>query len=264
MKKYLAILITFILGLASAAGEVIAPSIEQAVKKYKVKNYVGCIQDTQDIIKADPANALAHYYMAISYASIGNGDEAVKAYEKVLSLSTNYTLNEFAQKGKRCIENPSECNPQKTNVIDVELEKFLNSGQVLSDETKKQLQRIQIEQIKNNINKEADLKSEMPTNDEIAEAVKTLARAGLNPLQQTQNPYIQAQQALAQNPEYLQLQMMLGNNNQNGNNDFIGMLPYFMTQQNNNSNMSADMIKNMMMSSMVGNMSTTFNMDENK
>ena len=64
----------------------------------------------------------------------------------------------------------------------------------------------------------------------------------------------------------MQLQMMLGNNSQNGNNDFLGMLPYFMTQQNSSSssNISADMLKNMMMSSMVGNISTTFNMDDNK
>ena len=64
----------------------------------------------------------------------------------------------------------------------------------------------------------------------------------------------------------MQMQMLMGNNN--NNNDFMsGMLPYFLAQQQNNgtkSNMSPDMVKNLMMSSMMGSINTTFDMGGNK
>jgi len=270
MKKLLSITIAAIIGLSAASYAAGSSALSSAIQKYKSKNYVGCIQDTMDLTKKDPSNAVAYYYMAISYARIGNRDKALDAYQKVIDLSTNTTLVEYAQKGTTCINDPEACKANEasaTNKIESELDKFIRSGSSYSNEVKQKLQEIRTEQMKNNINTDADqnIRSEMPTNDEIAEAVKTLAKAGFNPFQMNAaNPVMQAQQALYQNPEYAQLQMLLGNNNTSSNGDFMNMLPYFLAQKQNSSqnpNISADMFKNMMMSSMVGNLSTTFDVD---
>ncbi len=269
MKKFLSIALVVLMGLTTTAFAASNSALSTAIKKYKSKNYVGCIQDTTDITKKDPSNTVAYYYMAISYAQIGDKYKALNAYQKVIDLSTNSTLVEYAQKGTSCINDPESCKNKEseaTKRIESELDRFIKSGSTFSTEVNQKLQEIRNEQLKNDINNDADQmqKSEMPTNDEIAEAVKTLARAGFNPLQmQMNNPVMQAQQALYQNPEYAQLQMLLGNNNNNGM-DFMNMLPYFLAQkqgQNQNSNISADMFKNMMMSSMMGNLSTTFDFD---
>ena len=161
------------------------------------------------------------------------------------------------------MNNPSECQPKSAvdETIDTELDKFIKSTKAISKEVSDKLDEIQIEIMKQDINKNADLKSEIPSNDEIAEAVKTLAKAGLNPVSAQSNPYLQAQHAMMQNPEYAQLQMLLGTNNQNNNNDFMSMLPYFMSQNKGSNSFSADTIKNMMMSSMIGNLNTTFDFD---
>lgn len=268
MKKLLSIAIIALIGLSTTAYAAGNSALNTAIQKYKAKNYVGCIQDTTDLTKKDPSNAVAYYYMAISYAKIGNKDKALSAYQKVIDLSTNTTLVEYAQKGTTCINSPETCKEDLTSSkkTETELDKFIKGKSSVSAEVNQKLKEIRSEQMKNHINNDADQmqKSEMPTNDEIAEAVKTLARAGINPFQmQTVTPVLQAQQAMYQNPEYAQLQMLLGNNT-NNNGDFMNMLPYFLAQKEGNSqnpNISADMFKNMMMSSMVGNMSTTFDFD---
>lgn len=268
MKKYFILLTALLLvGTNSLAAQ--TPSLSVAIQKYKGENYVGCIQDTQDITKKDPSNALAYYYMAISYASIGKKEDAISAYDKVIALATNETLLEYAQRGSSCMSDPEGCKKKEAN-IDNDLDRFIRSGESFSKSTTDKLREIQIQQMKDAINKEVDKaktdsRSEVPTNDEIAEAVKVLARAGINPV--AQNPYLQAQQAMYQNPEYMQLQMLMGNNSNNGNDFMNGMMPYFLAQQQNKdskSNMSSDMIRSMMMSSMMGNINTTFDVGGNK
>lgn len=266
MKNKILMLVAFLFGSACLvqANEPV-PKVSDAIQKYKGQNYVGCMQDTLEITQNDPADALAYYYMAISYVKLGNREKALEAYQKVIALSSNPTLKEYAERGELCLNTPEECKPKNTTDIEEKLAdeyyKFVNSTKNLSKEVSDKLDEIQIEIMKQDINKEVDdKKSEMPTNDEIANAVKVLAKVGVNPFTSQSNPYIQAQQSMMQNPEYMQLQMMLGNNNNNGN-DFMSMLPYFMTQTGKNQNMSADTIKNMMMSSMIGNLNTTFDFD---
>lgn len=268
MKKYLLTLLVLILGSTCAFATNTTEKIDLmgAIQKYKAKNYVGCMQDTIEITKKDPTNAVAYYYMAISYVNIGKKEKAIDAYQRVIGLSTNETLVDYAERGSLCLTNPDKCAKNSISDLDNELDKFIKGGTDVSNDVKENLEKIRLEKLKYNINKEADLKSEMPSNDEIAEAVKTLAKAGINPLQMQNNPYLQAQQSMYQNPEYMQLQMLLGNNNhnQNNGNDFLSMLPYFMAQNNSstsNPSLSADMLKNMMMSSMIGNLNTTFNFD---
>ena len=267
MKNKLLVLIAFLMCSASIANaEKTTTDMANAIQKYKAQNYVGCLQDTQEITAKDPANALAYYYMGISYVQIGEKDKALDAYSKVIALSSNTTLTEYAQRGELCINTPDECKSKKSSELEEKLNdeyyKFINSTKDISKEVSDKLDEIQIEIMKQQINKEVDKKSAVPSNDEIAQAVKTLAKAGINPITAQNNTFLQAQQAMMQNPEYMQLQMLLGNNNNNGN-DFMNMLPYFMTQNTDKkSNISAESIKNMMMSSMIGNLNTTFDLDK--
>ena len=267
MKNKLIIILMLMVCCASISkAETISPELSDAIQKYKAQNYVGCMQDAIEITKNDPANALAFYYLGISYVKLGDKDKAIDAYHKVIALSTSDTLSEYAERGLLCLSNPEECKSSKKTEMNErfneEYHKFINSTKTISKDVSDKLDEIQIEIMKQKINKEADETSAMPTNDEIAEAVKTLAKIGVNPLTTQNNAYIQAQQALNQNPEYMQLQMLLGNN-QNNNNDFMSMLPYFMPQNGTKkNNLSEETLKNMMMSSMIGNLSTTFDFND--
>ena len=82
----------------------------------------------------------------------------------------------------------------------------------------------------------------MPTNEEIANAVKTLAKLGINPMGQM------AQPMSYQNPEMMQMSMLLGNNTQQNNG--MNMLPLLMMNQNGSQNMSPELLETMMMNQM--------------
>ena len=83
----------------------------------------------------------------------------------------------------------------------------------------------------------------MPTNEEIANAVKTLAKLGVNPMGSMVQPMAY------QNPEMMQMSMLLGNNTQQ-NYGMNNMLPYLMMNQGNRQNMSPEFIETMMMNQM--------------
>lgn len=265
-NKILLSLAVMLLTVGCSSAQSLSTDMAAAIGKYKAKNYVGCMQDALEITQKDPANALAHYYLGISYVQLGDKEKAIESYQKVISLSSNETLKEYAQRGELCLNSPDECSSKYDveEFADEELHKFINSTKAISKEVSDKIDEIQIELMKQNINKEADRKSEVPSNDEIANAVKVLAKAGVNPLAMQNNPYVQAQNALSNNSEYMQLQMLLGGNTNQGN-DFMSMLPFFMMQGNGKNNQfSADIMKNMMMSSMIGNLNTTFDFNDNK
>ena len=225
--------------------------IKDAISAYKAKNYVGCIQDMQDILEKDPSNALAHYYLGISYTQIGKKEDALSSYNKVVDLSTNSTLTKYAEKGLLCLNSPEVCLISEVKEIpDTDLDKFIKSGKVVSDDVKKELKNIHLKQLKDRLNHDVNTQSSMPSNDEIAEAVKTLAKIGINPLGNSGN--IAQMQNIYSNPEYQQLQMLLGDDDSYSNMFKFG----FGSVNSNNNKLSADMIKNMMMTSMIGNMTT--------
>lgn len=93
-------------------------------------------------------------------------------------------------------------------------------------------------------------RSDIPTNEEIANAVKTLARAGFTSFTPPQN------QAYQGNDKYTALNMMYANQNQN--NDFMNMLPY-LTNRKENEKIDPQTVKAMMMSTMMPD----FNFEEN-
>lgn len=257
-----------------------------AIKKYKAGNYTGCLQDAQSIVSKDPSNAVAYYYMAMSYAKAGRKDEAIEAYKKVLSLKPNATLSDYATTGKRCLETPDKCydTPESSDVDKAVASPF---GDGLSDAVRTNLEQKHLDAVRMEINRgddvnnykfrqfkdysndRSDIKTEdkiaqekEPTNDEIVAALRTLKKAGLNPVAQTAtNPY--AQIANTQNSEMAQLNMLMGSNNQgNNNNAMMNMIPYMLSQKDGQgSAYTPQMMQAMMMNSMLPDFNFNTNND---
>lgn len=299
MKKK--ILLTLILGLVMQTSVMAAQTSSQsaqinaAIKKYKAGNYAGCLQDMQAYVKRDPSNAVAYYYIAISYAQANNKDEAIKAYEKAIALKSNPIVTDYATTGKRCLETPDKC--KETEDLS-DLDKFVQQpfGDGLSKKVKDDLESKHLDALKNDINKDKEIdvyelkkfnKSEAkPSNAEVVNALKVLEKAGFSNLVQNSqaapaqnqvqtqnqnsamNEYAKVMndpQIMAQNQQMQQLQMMMGNgnNNNNQNNNFMNMLPYMMAQSGQGgqgSNMSPQLIQSMLMNSMM----PSFDFDTNK
>lgn len=260
-------------------------TIKSAVAKYKAGNYSGCLQELFSLTKKDPSNALAYYYMAMAYTHVNMKNEAVEAYEKVISLHPNDYLVDYATKGRDCLTDGPACQPEEkpTEEMD-ELDKFINApyGNGLSPELNKEVKQKQLINIKETINKKEELehqdiqrikdfdknKSSANESDKIAQvsdeevlkAIKTLRDAGLTLSVQSDNPY--AQMAQYQDPKMAEMSMLLGSNNNNNGNSMMNMLPMLMTQAQKGENIDPRFMQAMMMNSMMTDFS--FNNDNNK
>lgn len=270
--------------------------VKIAIKKYKTGNYTGCLQDCQNIIYHDPSNAVAYYYLAMSYAQAGDKNNAVKAYAKVLSLGPNARLSQYAQTGKRCLENPDKCHDDGGASKDPDLDKFMATPDVMvSDKVKQGFQERALKNIQTEINTGKDMDSydlnqirqrtdagtdnkvaqAKPTDAEIVKALRVLNEAGLNPYSQAQvQPQVQMQAQpdasvsnitplpTQQNPDMAQLSALLNAGNSNNNNNaMMNMLPYMMMQsKDGTSNYSPQLMQAVMMNSMMPNLN--FDLDK--
>ena len=164
-------------------------TVNSAIRMYKAQNYSQCYNTLTNIVQQDPSNALAYYYLAMSAAQIGKKSEAIENYNKVLTLSTDPQLERYAKKGKRCLENPIQCNEE---TVETELDKFIQGpyGSGFSDEVRSDYEKQLIDNMKREINRNKDIapqkfkdykdfSSQAPTNDEIVNALRVLQRAGL-------------------------------------------------------------------------------------
>ena len=180
-------------------------------------------------------------------SQLGEKTRAIEAYEKVIALNGNATIVEFATKGKACLTSVEACEAYEKSVN--ELDAFVKSDRFFDKTVQHEMNKKKLNRMRQEINKELkevkpEKKSEMPSNDEIAEAVKTLAKVGFNPLNNT------GMMNMYQTPEMIQANMLLGNND--SNNNMNNMLPYFLMNQAQNgaSKMSPELIQTMMMSQM--------------
>lgn len=265
-------------------------NIKSAISKYKAGNYTGCLQELFSLVQKDPSNALAYYYMAMSYTHINMQNEAVNAYEKVISLNPGGSLVEYATRGKDCLTGGPACkSPEAVKEQEeqlTELDKFINApyGNGLSPQlteevkqkqliniqqtinTKEQLEKNDIQRIKkfdskNKSSADTDEKIAQVSDEDVLNAIKTLKDAGLNLSVQTENPYNQMMQY--QDPQMLQMSMLLGGNNNNSRN-MMNMLPMLMSQaqKGENKNIDPRLMQAMMMNSMMSDFS--FTNDNNK
>lgn len=294
---------------------------KSAIAKYKSGNYTGSLQELYTIIKRDPSNATAYYYLAMVYTKIGEIEAAKSCYQMVINLNPNDTIVDYAQRGKSCLIDSTTCGIEATvddkvdETLD-ELDKFIqdpfNNG--FSKELNDQLRQKQLDKLQNKMNRgmpltEEDMKKleefnktegittdklamadDMPSNDEIINAVQVLKRAGLNistempeerevkpmkgvatsvpakvedieettphtaqiPAQPAQAVQQPQQNYYTPDPQIQQMSMMLNNGNANNSDPMMNMLPYMM--QNNGKNMDPQMIQALMMNSMMNSL----------
>ncbi len=255
-------------------------NIKSAIAKYKSGNYSGCLQELFSLTKKDPSNSVAYYYMAMAYTHLDMKDEAVEAYEKVLTLHPNQYLAEYAIKGRDCLTDGPACKEEEQQVEESdELDQFIKSpyGNGLSPSLNNEVKQKQLNNFRQTINKKEQLenndiqrirefdhknsKSSIEESDKVAQvsdeeilsAIKTLKDAGVNvTIGQENNPY--AQLAQYQDPQMAELSMMLGGNN-NNNNSMMNMVPLLMAQSQQGKNVDPRLMQAMLMNSMMSDMS---------
>lgn len=233
----------------------VSPAVYTAISKYKQKNYTGCIQDLTPIVEKDANNDIAQYYIGIAYARLGIKDKAQEAYNNVISTSKDDKLVKYSKKALACLNDQPECSPDYVapgTPADDEMTVFIKSGKFLHDDVLHNVQEKTLEKQKDRINNDMapdaynykfinDASGSMPTDKEIANAVKVLAKAGINPFNMNMmNEFA--------NPEIAQLNAMMGNNN---NMNTMNYMPYIMAQNSGNAEMTKQMIQSMMFSQMM-------------
>lgn len=253
-------------------------NIQSAVLKYQGGNYAGCLQELFSLVKKDPSNAVAYYYMAMAYTYLDMKDEAVTAYEKVIALNPNSYLYDFAEKGRDCLTDGPKCQSDADGEMDA-LDEFVKApyGNGLSPELNGEVKQKELNNIKETINKKEELENKdidkirefdskhnnqsyaeetekiaMVSDEEILQAVKTLKEAGLNLTVQEDNPYAQFSQY--QDPRMAEMSMLLGNNNNNNNNSMMNMLPMLMSKAQKGENIDPRFMQAMMMNSMMSDL----------
>ncbi len=192
MKKYILVLLTMFITLATVNASIAKTtsnkSLAGAIKLYKAGNYSQCYLTLSDIVKKDPSNAVAYYYLAMTSAQIGKRDGALDNYQKVLTLSSGTQLGRYAEKGKTCLESPDKCNEEtETSALDAFIQGKFGSG--FSEEARSEYEKQKIENLMREMNRKdnitpqkfkeyKDFSNAAPSNDEIVAALRVLQRAG--------------------------------------------------------------------------------------
>ena len=260
-------------------------TLQTAISAYKQANYTGCLQQTFSLVLKTPNNSAAYYYMALAYSNIGRADDAKTAFAKVMELSPNTALASYAKAGTECIDDPTACSGYSEGEVD-DLDKFINApyGNGLSPELDKELKQKKLNNFRNSINSQDNLKdtemykirnfdelnkSEIEDNikiaqvsdEEILNAVKTLKDAGLTITVSDSNAVNNNIYPNGyQDPEMAQLSLMLGNNN-NNNSNMMNVVPFLMQSEKEGKNIDPQLMQAMMMNSMMTDF--TFNTNDN-
>lgn len=196
MKKSVLTILSMLIILSSTsviAKPAVSSELSEAIKLYKTHNYTQCYVKLEDVIKSDPSNALAYYYMAMTYVQLGNKNSAIENYEKAIALAPkNTNLSKYARKGKICLEIPDKCS---ISLYDSPEEAFIRGAgsKKFTDEVRSDYERLKIENMMREINRSDDISPQQfrefkdfssmnnetaPSNDEIVAAMRTLQRAG--------------------------------------------------------------------------------------
>lgn len=287
MKKQLVcftVLLIILVQSSSCAFAKSSSSVAIAMKKYKSGNYTGCLQDCISIVNRDPSNALAYYYMALSYTQAGRKDDAVRAYSKVLTLKANSKIADYAETGRRCLVTPDKCKPDDASAIapssNPDIDALINSPSLESPVVRKDFQQKHLDSIRTEINNGKDLDNytfdklnqaepqeviaTKPTNEDVVKAIKVLNDAGISPYSQTPQLLGSSDANNSQNSELAQLNMLMGSEGQNKNaNSMMDMLPMMFAQNKDGaSNYSPQAMQAVIMNSMMTNLN--YDVDNNK
>lgn len=126
MKKILLLGIVFTImagwfGAVTASAATDNTLIKEAIRKYKAKNYIGCISDLKMYTENDQYNAVAWYYLGNSYMNIAMQQEAYAAYDKVIELNTVPKLTSYSIQAELCMQNAANCKYQNFTKEEIKL-----------------------------------------------------------------------------------------------------------------------------------------------
>lgn len=235
MKKYILLLLSILICTSSvnfaSAKSTSNTELASAIKMYKAGNYSQSYVELNKIIKKDPSNAVAYYYLAITAAQIGKKDEAIQNYDKAMTLSPDSQISRYALKGKTCLEEPERCHEfdvQTTTLDDFVQQKF---GSGFSDEARSEYEKQKIDNIMREMNRGKDITPQKfreykdfssmnndstPSNEEIVAALKTLQQAGFGSLiNNNYNSDLSMLTGYQSNDNNAMLNMLLGRDNSN-------------------------------------------------
>ena len=223
MKKILSLILTAFFTTTLSANAIktyeISEDVQAGIKQYREKNYAGALAEFKKAVAKNPNDSFAHYYMGNTYAAVGKPAEADGSYSTVIDINEIPGLVIYATSAKACIADSSKCGEIPELGQTAEMTRFVRSGQFIDDSAKDEMRDNEIKNAQEMINQNKDgvdfskfryindASGETPSDKEIADAVKTLAKVGFNPL--AQNNY------LAQgmdNGNIYSLQNLLNNN----------------------------------------------------
>ncbi len=275
MKKFFVLFIALVFSCSCVFAET-APGIVQAgISNYKKGNYTGSVEILEKAVKQNPGNALAHYYLAMSYVKVDKKENAISEYQNVIKLNPNDQLAAYALVGLKGLGGsmPEKAADTTANTSvpamadNMENSKMTNVNSKLkpneyaSDSVKDFIKETTLKHIIESVNTNGKVDEEklkelkdfsksqntdttkMPTDEEIANAVKTLYK--LSALTGAGN---NMNSTPAVNPEMMQMNMLMsafgGNGGMNpyggNNNSMNNMLPLMMMFQNQGANSKTD------------------------
>ena len=184
---------------------VITPSLKPIIQKYKQENYTGAMIDLQELLKKEKTNTYAQYYLALCYTKLGYEAEAKATYASIIQQNSNEALIYYSLRALACIDDPRSiiCVPPQVTVEknepqlredDDDITKFIYSGKrihpaAMDNIIKERMEvKLQQDEYKSKQNDQlGPLSYNAPTNEEIAYALDTLAKIGINPFSQNYN-----------------------------------------------------------------------------
>lgn len=81
------------------------PNLDSIIEKYRKSNFAGCMQECEAYVQTHPYDTLGFYYLAMSYAKCGKKEDAISAYEKVISINEHPMMVKYATNGRNCVMN---------------------------------------------------------------------------------------------------------------------------------------------------------------
>lgn len=99
------------------------PTINSIREKYRRSNFAGALQESISLVNhrnfprlSNEQKTMAYYYLAMSYTKCGQKDNAVRAYEKVISLHDCPMIVKYATNGRNCVLGKNDSDKCYPNV----------------------------------------------------------------------------------------------------------------------------------------------------
>ncbi|HSA07181.1 MAG TPA: hypothetical protein P5556_08365 [Candidatus Gastranaerophilales bacterium] len=259
MKKFIISFILFVSLTASAYAEN-KTLLLKGINYYKDGNFLETLQVMQDVIKQEPSNAIAYYYMGMAYVQIGDKQSAEEAYNTVMFLEPDSQLAIYAEMGKKKLAvDPTAVNNTEAGSENKLLNNYKSNGN--SDDVDGSIKQRKLQNLIDRVNNNDKLDpsefkefkdfspdkslNAKPSAEEIAKAYETLSKAGVNPYSGMMNP------------DMMNMSMLTGGMTGQSGQNSMNMLPFLMMMQNQqgenkvNPEYIQTMISNMMMPDMM-------------